>query len=46
MHNSFRFSGSDFQTYRIAYSPKLAGRKVALEVGLEICAGDEWKSHL
>jgi hypothetical protein len=32
------FGSLDFQTCRIADSPKSAGREVALEVGLEICA--------
>jgi hypothetical protein len=31
-------SSLDFQTCRIADSPKSAGREVALEVGLETCA--------
>jgi hypothetical protein len=38
MHNGLHFSSVDFQTCRIADSPRLAGREVALEVGLEICA--------
>jgi hypothetical protein len=32
------FGSTDFQTCRIADSPKSAGREAALEVGLEICA--------
>jgi hypothetical protein len=38
MHNRLRFSSLDFQTCRTADSPTPAGREVALEVGLEICA--------
>ena len=38
MHNTLRFSSVDFQTCRMADSPKSAGREAALEVGLEICA--------
>lgn len=38
MHEPLRYGSPDFQTCRIADSPKSAGRKAALEVGLEICA--------
>jgi hypothetical protein len=38
MHDALRVSSPDFQTCRIADSPKSAGRKAALEVGLEIWA--------
>jgi hypothetical protein len=37
-HSLAVFGSLDFQTCRITDSPKSAGREVALEVGLEICA--------
>lgn len=38
MHEPLRYGSPDFQTCRIADLPKSAGRKAALEVGLETCA--------
>jgi hypothetical protein len=37
-HSLAVFGSLDFQTCRIADSPKSAGREAALEVGLETCA--------
>ena len=37
-HSLAVFGSLDFQTCRIAESPKSAGREAALEVGLETCA--------
>jgi len=37
-HSLTVFGSLDFQTCRLADSPKSAGREAALEVGLETCA--------
>jgi hypothetical protein len=45
-HSLTVFGSLDFRTYRLADSPKSAGREAALEVGLETCAAAVSRRYL